>query len=42
MQRAVKPKPVAAMLLTTPLSEERTLQRSFTIPVLGFVWSQKY
>ena len=37
MHSAVKPNPVAAMLLTTPLSEERTLQRSFTIPVLGLV-----
>src|ERR1700722_18612429 len=41
IQSAVSPNPVAAMLPRTPLSVARTLHRSFTSPVSGFVCSQK-
>src|SRR5437588_12572119 len=43
MHKEVRPKPVAAILATTPLSVAvRTLQRSFTSPVAGLACSQKY
>ena len=41
MHRAVSPTPVAAMLATILESVTRTLHRSFTRPVSGFVSSQK-
>src|SRR6202022_1866374 len=41
MQRAVKPKPVAAILATVSWSLACTLQRSFTMPVFGLACSQK-
>src|SRR5271154_70648 len=42
MQRAVSPKPSAAMLPSGFLSCVMTLHRSFTMPVLGLACSQKY
>ena len=41
MQRAVRPKPVAAMLAASPCRGAFTSQRSLTIPVRGLPCSQK-